>query len=220
LERSIDHGSILFFGSGVLTDWNTLTQTNAVLMFDRIFRAMLERTLPRRNLDSVEQIFLPLDAAQRGNRFLLLRPDPLMDGLLGTARDLADAEPLAVESIGNDQSGITARNIAQRGIYQLLSLPPESGEIPAQTAPLWEIPFAVNGPATESELLPLNEEEISARLAGVTYRWIPRDEPLSLDGARLRGQNLWKWLMALALLTLLLEMLLLAWPALRRERAA
>ena len=37
-------------------DWNTLTATNAVLIFDRIFRQALEETLPKRNITSTEQI--------------------------------------------------------------------------------------------------------------------------------------------------------------------
>src|SRR6266511_5480692 len=42
VERRMARGRVLFVSSGLHSPWNTLTRTNAVLLFDRIFRAALE----------------------------------------------------------------------------------------------------------------------------------------------------------------------------------
>jgi hypothetical protein len=67
-------GKVLFFSSGIQSEWNNLTVTNAVLMFDRIFRELLQQTLPSANEDPVEQIRMPVEPTDRLNRFTLTRP--------------------------------------------------------------------------------------------------------------------------------------------------
>ncbi len=46
VERQIGRGQVLFVASGMLSSWNTLPKTNAMLLMDRVLRGMLERTLP------------------------------------------------------------------------------------------------------------------------------------------------------------------------------
>ena len=52
------------------------------------------------------------------------------------------------------------------------------------------------------------------------YRWLESDETISVEGARIRGRDLWKWLIGAVLIFLLTEMQILAWPNRRPEIAA
>ena len=65
LEREIGAGRVLFVTSGVYRDWNTLTATHAVVLFDRIFRHAIEETLPQRNIASTGRLVLPVPPAER-----------------------------------------------------------------------------------------------------------------------------------------------------------
>ncbi len=85
---------------------------------------------------------------------------------------------------------------------------------------LMDVPFAVNGPEKESEPGLLDEGALRVRLAGATFRWVGRGEPIRLEGGQVSGQDLWKALLLVVLACLLLEMTVLAWPMLGRERAA
>jgi aerotolerance regulator-like protein/VWA domain-containing protein len=197
VERSIGRGQVLLMTSGLQSDWNTLTTTNAVLMFDRIFRGMLQRTLPERNLATVAQTLLPVEPHDRRNRFSLLRPK-------------RPQEPLAVDALGGEAYGITIRDLADRGIYRVIAERSEATSEPAEDK-LWELPVAANGPQQESELTPLDRAGLAERTPGAELRWIARDEPISLDGAQVRGQNLWKWLMSIVLVCLVVELVVLSW---------
>ncbi|MHB1036403.1 MAG: BatA domain-containing protein [Pirellulales bacterium] len=199
VERAIGRGRVLFVSSGVLSSWNTLTKTNAVLMFDRIFRAMLERTLPERNLTTVEQIALPIDPSDRRARYALSVPG-------------GNQEPLSVDALGADVYGITVHNAVQRGIYRVTAYRSENGDPDARDSKLWEIPLAVNGPERESELAPLGPAAVGERMGQANYRWIARGEPIRLEGAQIRGQNLWLWLIASVLACLLVELVLVGRP--------
>ncbi|MGC3972282.1 MAG: hypothetical protein QM775_34565 [Pirellulales bacterium] len=46
VERQIGRGTVLFCTTGIQSDWNTLAMSRAVVVLDRIVRAMVERTLP------------------------------------------------------------------------------------------------------------------------------------------------------------------------------
>ena len=210
LERNVGLGRVLFFASGVHSNWNTLTKTNTVLMFDRILRSLLETTLPQRNYLSDERILVPIDAADRRARLTLSRPN-------------APAEPLAVEALGPDLYGISLRHAMQRGVYRITAYrEPTPADLVANTngtqnglgVKQRELVLAVNGPQDESELALISESELKDRLGAVNYQWVPAGEEISLEGARIRGQDWWKWLMALVFLGLLAEVVILMWPTL------
>jgi hypothetical protein len=214
VQRQIGRGQVLFVSTGVFANassatpgWNNLATTDAVLLFDRIFRDMLQRTLPQRNLDSVESLTLPIAAGDRRDRFLLTRPG---GGL----------EPLGVDALGSDLYGVTVRNVAARGLYRITALKPESAELQGRDERHWEVTLAVNGPAIESELRSLNESALADRLKDVNYRFVPGGEEISLEGAQVEGQGLWRWFLASLLVCLALEMLVLAWPTVAKEAAA
>ncbi|HEX4129431.1 MAG TPA: BatA domain-containing protein [Pirellulales bacterium] len=203
VDREIGRGRVTFIASAVQSDWNTLTMTNAVLLFDRMFRLAIERSLPRRTLGPLETFSLPIDAHDRRGRFTLVRPDGTND-------------PLTVDAIGNDTYRLRLHDLSQRGIYHVVA---ERGE--AQLAAdnrLADIPLAVNGPERESELRPLDAQQWAERLGDAPIRRLASDEAISIDGGDAASQNLWKWLMATVLAGLLVETAVLAVPR-REERA-
>lgn len=213
VQRQIGRGQVLFVSTGVYANsnlatpgWNNLATTDAVLLFDRIFRDMLQRTLPSRNLDSVQSHTLPLAAGDRRDRFLLTRPG---GGL----------EPLSVDALGAEQYGVSVRNVSARGLYRITALKPESAELEGRDEKHWEVSLAVNGPAAESDLRALNEDGLTTRLKDVNYRFVSPGDSISLEGAQVQGQDLWKWFMAAVLVCLALEMVVLAWPTVAKETA-
>ncbi|MDB5338508.1 MAG: hypothetical protein JWN70_4127 [Planctomycetaceae bacterium] len=205
VERRIGSGQVLFYSSSTFSEWNDLTKTNAALVFDRIFRFMLQDTLPRRNLEAVEQVTLPVESGDRRVTYTLTRPGQ-------------PAETLNVDALGGETYGVTIRNITKSGHY-LVSAVQSVDPAAAQSAEpdkLWSVPLAVNGPERESELRSIDAAELRKRLGNANYRWIERDEQISLEGAQISLQNLWKWLIWLVLVGLLVELVMLAWPNLKQ----
>ncbi len=212
VDRQIGRGEVLFISSGVYSGWNNLTRTNAVLILDRLLRGLLSRTLPQHNFDTQQKVVLPITVADRRAEFALERPS-------------ADAESLFVDAVGSDRFAITLRHLTQRGHYRVIANrpaesvsvpkpepPPRSGDASRRTTHvdrLWQFELAVNGPAEESELQMLGEADLHDRLAGAPVRWVGRGEAIGLEGAAVRGQEFWKWLMAGALACLVLELAIL-----------
>lgn len=211
VERKIGRGEVLFVSTGVLSPWNNLTKTNAVLIFDRIFREKLARTLPRRNYSTTDVVSLPIVPADRRAEFTLTRPG-------------GRQESLSVDALAADEFGITLRDVTQRGIYSIAAFKPRAATPLTTSTPgdtkLWEVPLAVNGPEAESELRPISETALADRLAGANIRWIGYGDEISLEGAQISGHDLWFWLMLCVLLCLLAELTVLAWPQATQEVAA
>ena len=226
-SAQIGRGQVLFVSSGVFAHvpaappgWNNLATTDAVLLFDRIFRDDLQRTLPRRNLESVRANHAA-HFARRSSRPLLAH---------ASQRRL---EPLAVDALGADAYGVSVRNASQRGHYRVTAyrpaalwtpaVPPCALSTPSAAAPeakQWEAVLAVNGPQMESELKAIDETALKDRMGDANYRWVAAGAELSLEGAAVRGQDLWKWLMAAVFMCLLVELVVLAWPAMHKRAAA
>jgi hypothetical protein len=150
---------------------------------------------------------LDIDAADRRAEFRLERPD----------RPPTEA---FVDAVGPDEFAVNVRNLTERGDYRLTAershddeaasaTPRATGARPSGER-LWEVEFAVNGPASESELTYLDEAGVRERLGNVPMRWIAPGEPIHLEGALVRGQDLWQWLLAVALACLLVELIVLA----------
>jgi hypothetical protein len=74
---------------------------------------------------------------------------------------------------------------------------------------LWQLALAVNGPPDESELQAVRESDLQERLADAAVHWVPPGESIRLEGAAVSGQEFWKWLMAAALVCLVLELVVL-----------
>ncbi|UUO05427.1 BatA domain-containing protein [Blastopirellula sp. J2-11] len=201
VERHIGDGRVLLVSTGIDNLWNTLPRTNAVLIFDRLLRGMLEMTLPQRNFPTLAQVSLPLESASTTTMVELTRPG--VDG----------SEELPIGFLDDQTRGVTVPQLLRGGEYQLkvserqLSSDPTLSPEPPQTLIL-----AVQPQADESQIDRLTREDFEARELGEKLKWIAPGEVISLAGAQIRGQDWWKYLIALALGCLLIEMLLIARP--------
>ena len=79
IERNVGQGRVVFITSGVYTGrdwsgWNTMSNTSAMLVFDRLLRGMIESTLPPRNVTTTDEVQIPIEPALRRNRFAMIRP--------------------------------------------------------------------------------------------------------------------------------------------------
>lgn len=204
VSRPIGRGQVLFCSTGLLSSWNTLPKTNAVLIFDRILRDLVQSTLPRRNFAATERLAVPLPAGEQNLVVALARP----------GEKLAD-EPLDVGYIGPDQRGVQLTNLYQRGVYRVTGYRPSLSEQSPLAAekPAWDLPLVVSGDAAESDLTPLTRTQFDEVSASADFRWIGAGEEISLAGTAISGQNSWWWLALVVLLLLLVEMSVLVWPA-------
>lgn len=206
VRRRLGRGQVMMMTSGTFSTWNTLPRTNAVMIFHRILRSMLLETLPPRNLSSIEQIVMPV--SDRSALYALTRPD-------------GSQEPLTAEAISADLYGVIVRNQGSRGIYKLTASRQERGQGANTDNRMWEAIFSVNGPSRESEPAVLTEKTFKERLGGdAKCQWIGRNDAISVEGAVVKGQNLWQWLIAGVLLCLAAESVLVVWPRLVQERRA
>ncbi len=198
IERRIGAGQVVFFTSGLSSDWNTLTRTNAVLVLDRILRGMLNSTLQKANFTSAEDVRIGIRARDRGQDFYLTRPGE------------EDGDPvrksIEVQAVAGGGNKIEVHNpgVRRRGHYT----------IEAQGKNSWSRPLAVNGPVSDSDLtiaksgtIKLPDDE-SYKLS-----WSSRLDAEGLDDG-IAGQDSWKLWMLAVLLLLLIEVLILSWGAL------
>ncbi|PQO45074.1 BatA domain-containing protein [Blastopirellula marina] len=201
VERQIGDGRVLLVSTGVDNLWNTLPRTNAVLIFDRLLRGMLETTLPQRNFPTLGQVSLPLESASTTTMVELTRPGA------------EESEELPIGFLDDQTRGVTVPQLLRGGKYQLtvserqLSSDPTLSPEPPQT-----LAFAVQPQAAESQVERLTHEDFEARGLGEKIKWLAPGEVISLAGAQIRGQDWWKYLIGLALACLLIEMLLIARP--------
>jgi hypothetical protein len=217
ISRQQGQGEVLFVSTGLLSSWNTLPKTNAILMFDRLLRNMTRSTLPQRNYDPTEQLTLPVPTHQHDLAVSVTRPQQL------------DPEPLDIGFIGGDRQGVTLHGLFQRGVYRVIGVRQDPNASNLNTVakvdeklaekPVWEVPVVVNGTASESELQPLTRTKFEEMTEGAKVRWVEAGEDISLAGAAIRGQSTWWYLALIVLILLLLEMVVLAWPALRPQAA-
>src|SRR5205823_13660983 len=105
VSRQIGQGKVLFCSTGLLSSWNTLPKTNAILMFDRLLRQMIQNTLPERNLAPTDQLMLALPNAEPNQAVSLSRPGQMTE------------EPLEMSYVGAQQRGVVLSRLLQRGVY-------------------------------------------------------------------------------------------------------
>lgn len=207
IERRIERGTVVFCSTSLQGDWNTLALSRAVVVLDRLARSLLERTLPRRNFDTAEPALVAMRPPASGTYLQLLRPGDR-------------SEPLTVDALGDDKYAVVLRDLAERGVYRIVARETEPGA--AQSNPsgnasdvaektLWEIPLAVAGPPTESQLEAMKRDDALAGVDTAQVRWLGRREEIGVAGAGVSGQYLWKWLMVAVLVGLLVELALIRW---------
>lgn len=207
VERRVGLGHVVLCSTGLHSAWNTLPQTNAIVIFDRILRSMIRATLPERNFAARDRLSIPLSAEDRDLTMTLTRPDA------------STPEILDIGYIAKNVRGVNLNLPLTRGPYRITALKKDDMETTPQK--LWEMPLAVNGGADESDLKPMTRDEFDQRLGAVeSVRWVGPDEEITLSGRQLRGQDSWWWLILAMLAVLGAELLILAWPALRSQSGA
>ncbi|MCA9270169.1 MAG: hypothetical protein KDA41_16925, partial [Planctomycetales bacterium] len=210
VDRRIGRGRVVFCSSGVMPQWNTVARTNTMLLFDRLLRGMLRSTLPARNFVTQDRLSIPLETNSVGLTFELHRP---------AADGEETIEELRPGYLGSQQRGLTIANPLHQGIYTIVGFAAgQSADPTLARQEVWRAPLAVNvsesGGAGESDLTPLTAEQFHDQLAGdAKLRWVGANEEISLAGATIRGQDWWKRLALAVLVLLLVEIAILAWPA-------
>ena len=207
VERRVGNGKVVFVATGLLSSWNTLPKTNAIVMFDRILRDMMLSTLPRRNYPAQQQITIPVEVSDPRVLVQLTRP----------GKEQA-VEALDTGYISKDQLGVTPSRPLSRGIYRLADYDEGEGNRGAKSV-VWETPLTINGQPEESEMRRLDRPDFENLASQHAVRWVGAGEEISLAGVQLSGQDSWWWLVLLLLLLLLVEMSMLAWPGFAATQA-
>jgi hypothetical protein len=197
VEKRIGEGRVLLVTSGLLSSWNTLPKTNAMVIFDRILREMIQSTLPQRNYGAIERISIPIADEVRDAQIVLQRP--------GAA---SVSESLDTGFVSEDQFGVVIERPLTRGIYQLAAYGTQGATDSTQPTH-WQFQVVVNGDADESDLTSMDRTKVEERNAGAALNWVDANEEISLAGVGIRGQDLWWWLALGVLFVLFLELLVL-----------
>ena len=189
IERQIGAGRVLFFASSLRPTWNTLANTNAVVILDVIARDMIRETLLMQNVESSDRVELLLPIDDHLAVATLSRPGQ------------PDTESLAIAAAG-ERLECSIDNANVRGIYRIRATSESSSGV-------LDYPLAINGPAIESHLAKVNNDAI-ARLA------MDRNVSLtnSVDSVSLRDlfeprHSLAWWTAAVVLLLLVAESVVL-----------
>lgn len=203
VERRVGAGRILFLTSGLYSSWNTLTSTNAIVVFDRLLRRLIEDTLPERNFETGDVVPLPAEKSDLV-RWQLDRPDDRTD-------------LLTVEALSAERFGVLIRNGVLNGHYSVNSVSIDPALAASANAPSTTdgTLLSFNCQPDESRLETLDALAFQSRFEGSEARWLEADEALSVEGARISGRGLWKWLITAVLVALLTEMIILAWPQIK-----
>jgi hypothetical protein len=188
VERNIGRGRSIFFASGLMSDWNSLSMTSGVIVFDRLVRSILEQRLQKRNFSISDAISVSLDCDQTGERFWLASPD-------GRRR------PMRVERRDGVRCELRCDPVSRRGIYRIER---EEGGVAT---------IAVQGPAKESDLASFDRQHWIDRFGNARIAWLDLNDLIGSAGAGGTHAGLWQWLLAAVIAGLAAEMLVLAVPS-------
>jgi Aerotolerance regulator N-terminal/von Willebrand factor type A domain len=203
IERNLGAGRVVMFTSGVTSNWNLLRGSGAMYLFHRTFCQLMEGTLPTRNYLAGQKITLPVER-RTDVRFAVTRPSGIR-------------EPLTVEALGADVSGVTVRRPVLAGTYTISTEQTETSSPGSASNNLDETPLAVNGAESESNLATIPGADLQQQLGHDHARVLTIDEPIRVEGGTRRGQDLWKLFAWCVLGCLLLEKVVLAWPMLGKK---
>lgn len=213
IERQVGAGRVLFLSTGLYSNWNIkLTSSNAILLFDRMLRQLLQSGLPRRNFETGDDVTLPAQKSDR-LRWDLRKPDGV-------------SQTLAVEALSATRFGIIVRAANSQGHYEVRAtdISSEGGPTAEHPSPtdgesesdsgkgVSAIPLAFNCPGEESNIETLDAMAFQERMGEGAWRWLENGEAISMEGSQVRGRDFWKWLVVAVMVFLLAEMAILAWP--------
>lgn len=201
VERRIGAGEVVLFTSGVTSNWNLLRSSPVMYLFHRTFCQLIERTFPRRNFTAGEGMKLSFKR-DAGTPYLLKRPTGV-------------SELLTADSGGSGQMQTSARRALIAGTYRLAVAPTGTRSIGSDTESAEEIPLAVNGVESESDLRTIASSELQTQLGSTAVQVLRADQSIDTFGGSLGFSFLWKSIAWSAMVCLLIEVLILAWPQLR-----
>jgi hypothetical protein len=194
VRRYLGRGQVLLLTTSLSPSWTTLPrERSSAWVYDHILRGLLSETFPTRNLDTDEQLLLPVPAADHSERFTLVDAE-------------GQERPLTADALGGDRYGVKVSDWTKRGFYRVVA-GGGSGE-DRREAKRWEVPLAVNGPAEESELAPSKDAE--AHASGDHPGFLDAAHTTTASLTQLQNQDLWAWALAGTLALLLIEIAVLA----------
>jgi hypothetical protein len=186
VERRLGYGRVLFLAGGISSDWDTLSQTNAIVLLDRIARSMIEAGLPRRDFETGDVLTFPVEL-RKNAEYQVVSPD-------------GGSQPLAVDATARGYV-LRVRDTLLAGRYVINSGDQQAGSPPERLAE-----FAVNGPMEESRLDLLSTAQLAERLGDADVVYVPPGEAIALTGGAASGSGLWRWVIGAVLVCLLGEM--------------
>jgi len=198
-ERRIGKGNVVFFSSGVTSDWATLANTNAVLLFDRILRNQLSETFPRFTYPVGSSALLRLPSYAGDSTLELQSPQ---NGL---------SQSLTPKFLDDESRGIETPRLSQRGVYWITS-PTAGGSVSLGRA--LKIPVATTSTAWESELEYLDETAFMELEFPENFQWRKSVAQSAQSGSFVMQHAWWKWLVLATIILLILEMMIAASPQL------
>ena len=190
MERRIGQGNTIFVSSGFLARWNTLAQTHAFLIFDRIVRSQVHATLPIRDFPSGPRIVVDIAARSRTPDTRIFRPN----------RRIADSVDAGL--LQGPHLAVEVLRPLTRGIYRIATHDDATNQDITTCV-------SVNGPAEESNLTALSRAAFEESTTAAQVRWIGQDEAPTLAGVAIQGQSMWRWLIGGVILMLIAETVLL-----------
>ncbi len=189
VERNLGRGRVVLVASGVYTGhdwsgWNTLSNTSAMLVFDRLLRGMIESTLPPRNVATSDQVQFPVEPGLRRNRFALVRPGwNTADDPLTATMPSAIPNEAAVPPGSEDRGGPAAEGESQGAEGSL------AGKLPTAAPRAIEEPLSVDA---------LGAERYGLTLRDLTRRGFYRVVARRPESAAYEGLDVNVWEVALA----------------------
>jgi hypothetical protein len=173
-----------------------MSQTNAVLIYDRVVRGLLRSTLESRNHAALDRLTVALPDVTRGTQVRLQRPG-------GTAPN----QPLDIGFVSESYRGTTIERLVDRGLYHIQLAGQRRGASQEN-----RITLAVNGDERESDLSSLSTAAQAHSFASDKLRLF--DSVQKIQGAG-SNQLLWWQLAAAVLILLVCEMIVVAGGSLR-----
>lgn len=212
VHRRIGNGNILFLTTSIFPNWNNVAvePKGSILLYDQMLRWLLRQSLASHTYVERKELTVSVDRREQDRRFELITPGS------------KDAQPLAVEAVGQDDFALIVRDLDRRGIYSIR----QTGSDHSKDAGEFYT-FAIGGPSDESDLSTVTESELGASPGSASEAsenesivenkaksliWIESNEPISLLGGSLIGYDLWLYLLIAAILCLVAEMAVAAGP--------
>ncbi|MEW4561888.1 BatA domain-containing protein [Bremerella sp. JC770] len=202
VERHVGAGRIVFFSSGISSEWSTLPSTNAVLIFDRVLRNQLASTFQRYNFSVGETALLPIPPGVGDSSIQLIAPD---SGIVSS---------VSPRFLNEETRGVLIDNLDSAGVYWLSDREQSDASVDgSEGRAQFRMPISGTPTAWESQLARLDEEQFAGLNLPPQYRWQDSSAVVGGSGLPMSGHSWWQWLIMLVILLLIVEMTVAAMPS-------